>query len=170
MRLVSLLRFSFSSEFHPAFNCRRLLATIAFLGVSFSFAILVWESTYRWGSHTHLRFALSVSHTLDELLLPAPCGPISSHYHVRDFSSGVSPDTQPDKLSHCRTFLSLTSRATFRLQGLYRCADPLYLRRDLAIANTRSPHEFQLLQVFICTPGRRLHASPLLTFSADASL
>jgi hypothetical protein len=32
----------------------------------------------------HLRFALSVSHALDDLLLRVPCGLVSSHSHVRD--------------------------------------------------------------------------------------
>ena len=100
----------------------------------------------------HLCFAHSVSHTLDDLLLLAPCGLVSSHYRVRDFSSGVFPDTQPDKLSFGRTFLSLTSQATSRLQGLYRFVDPLHLRQDLPVANARSPLEFQLPWVFLCTP------------------
>jgi len=42
------------------------------------------ESTIRQVSHTRLRFAHSVSHALDDLLLLTPRGPISSHCHVRD--------------------------------------------------------------------------------------
>jgi hypothetical protein len=40
------------------------------------------KSTYRRASRTRLRFVLSVSHTLDDLLLHTPRGLISSHCHV----------------------------------------------------------------------------------------
>jgi hypothetical protein len=45
------------------------------------------KSTRRRVSHTRLRFAHSVSHAPDELFLHTPCGPISSHCHVRDSHS-----------------------------------------------------------------------------------
>jgi hypothetical protein len=42
------------------------------------------ESTQQRASHARLRSALSVSHTLDGLLLCAPCRLVSSRCHVRD--------------------------------------------------------------------------------------
>jgi hypothetical protein len=51
---------------------------------------------------------------------PTPCGLVSSHYRVRDLSSGVFPDNQPAKLSPARTLLSLTPHAVSRLQGFVR--------------------------------------------------
>jgi hypothetical protein len=44
----------------------------------------IWSPQGDEISRSHLRFALSVSHALDDLLLQRPCGLISSHSHVRD--------------------------------------------------------------------------------------
>jgi len=43
------------------------------------------EFTSQRASHAHLCSALSVSHALDGFSLSAPCGLVSSHYHVQDF-------------------------------------------------------------------------------------
>jgi hypothetical protein len=54
------------------------------------------ESTCRQSSHDWLRFALSVSHALDDFLLPTPCGLVSSHCHVRDSHLRGFPRCQAD--------------------------------------------------------------------------
>ena len=129
-RVYPLLRFSSSSEFHPAFPAIVRKRWPPSLGSCLSFTTSVLESTCRWGSYAHLCSALSVFRTLDDLLLLALCGFVSPHYRVRDFSSGVSPDNQPARLSPTRTLLSLTSQATRRLQGLFqlpiRCSCPSF--------------------------------------------
>jgi hypothetical protein len=56
------------------------------------------ESTYHRASHPRLCSALSVSHTLDGLLLHTPRGLVSSHCHVRDFTSGDFPAAKPAHL------------------------------------------------------------------------
>jgi hypothetical protein len=47
---------------------------------------------------THLSFALSVSHALDDFLLHTPCGLVSSHSHVRDSHFRGFPCCQADSL------------------------------------------------------------------------
>jgi hypothetical protein len=59
------------------------------------------------GFHTRLGSAHSVSHAHDVLLLQIPCGLISSHHHVQDFTPGVFPAAQPPRLSTTCTLMSL---------------------------------------------------------------
>jgi hypothetical protein len=77
-------------------------------------------------SHAHLCSAPSVSHTLDGLLLLTPCGFVSPHYHVRDFTSGVFPNDQP-KMAFATSYplvVDASQRLAFRVsvQSLIRCA------------------------------------------------
>jgi hypothetical protein len=76
------LRFSFRvcSCLSPARHCCRT-PSLGFLSPS---RHQYMKSTYHRASHARLRFALSVSRALDDLLLHVPCGPVSSHCRVRD--------------------------------------------------------------------------------------
>jgi len=65
------------------------------------------ESTLWRVSQARLCFALSIPTALGDLLLHRPGGPISSHHHVRDSTSGVFPGNQSSCLSASRTLLSL---------------------------------------------------------------
>jgi len=100
------------------------------------------------------RSALSVSHTLDGLLLSMLCRPVSSCSHVRDFTSGVFPAIQPLHLSMGCTFLAFSTHApaparcrerqsmTHRLQGLSPDSGPLRSAESLSAADARSPLVF----------------------------
>jgi len=63
-----------------------------------------------------LRSALGVSHTLDGLLSPRPCGLVSSHYHVRDSPfRGLLPPPSRTVSSTARALLSLTTGSCRRV-------------------------------------------------------
>jgi hypothetical protein len=72
------------------------------------------ESTKQRASQAHLCSALSVSHTLDGLLLLALCGLVSSHCHVRNSHFRGFPYCQADSthrriVPSCR-FANIPSR------------------------------------------------------------
>jgi len=128
------------------------------------------ESTSRRASHTRLRSALSVSHALDGLLLHTPCGPVSSHCHVRDSLSKGFPRCQAGS-PHRRVVPSCRYRASphgelphrcqfhsLRLQGFDPSSDPLRPTGGLDLPSARSPLGLSLLRVFLRLPWRRLHA------------
>jgi hypothetical protein len=109
------------------------------------------ESTKCRASHARLRFAPSVSHALDDLLLRAPCGLVSSHYHVRDSRFRGFPRCQAGS-PHRRVVPSwrwrasprgrLPHRCQFhppRLQGLDPSSDPLRPTGGLDLPFARSP-------------------------------
>jgi hypothetical protein len=87
VRVHPLMRLTFSSEY---------MTTPDLAGALSSDSHLPWgspspsrhqckEFTSQQASHTRLRSALSVSHALDGFSLSAPCGLVSSRYHVLDF-------------------------------------------------------------------------------------
>jgi hypothetical protein len=109
------------------------------------------KSTFCQGSHTRLRFALSVSHTLDDLLLHTPYGLVSSRCHVRDSLFRGFPRCQADSpprraVPSCRFRASphgeLPRRCqirSFRLQGFCPSSDPLRQPGGLDLPTARSP-------------------------------
>jgi hypothetical protein len=128
------------------------------------------ESTQRRASHTRLRSAHSVSHTLDGLLLHTPRGLISSHCHVRDSLFRGFPRCQAGS-PHRRVVPSCRSRASphgrlphrcqfhsRRLQGVNPSSDPLRPTGGLDLPSARSPLGLSLLRAYLRVPWRRLHA------------
>jgi hypothetical protein len=128
------------------------------------------ESTPRRASHTRLRSALSVSHTLDGLLLHTPRGLVSSHCHVWDSLSRGFPRCQAGS-PHRRVVPSCRNRASphgelprrcqfhsLRLQGVNPSSDPLRSTGGLDLTFARSPLGLSLLRVSLRLPWRRLHA------------
>jgi hypothetical protein len=131
------------------------------------------KSTKYRASHTRLRCALSVSHTLDALLLHIPCGLVSSHSHVRDSHFRDFPrcqagsphrrvvpscrlrDSPPSELPHWCQILS------HRLQGVDPGNDPLQKIGGLDLPTTRSPLGLStpsgLCPNTLETPSRPLH-------------
>jgi hypothetical protein len=68
------------------------------------------RSTCERGSQPTLRSAPGVSHALDGLLSPRPCGLVSSHCHVRDSPfRGLFPPPSRTVSSTARALLSLTT-------------------------------------------------------------
>jgi hypothetical protein len=127
------------------------------------------ESTQRRVSHTRLRSALSVSHALDGLLLHTPCGPVSSHCHVRDslfrgFLRCQAGSPHRRVVPSCRYRASphgeLPRRCQFhslRLQGFDPSSDPLRPTGGLDLPSARSPLGLSLLRAYLRLPWRRLH-------------
>ena len=146
-----LLPFSSSSEFHPAFPavvCKRRSPS---LGSCSSSRYQCWSPLSDEPPEPILCSALSVSRTLDGLLLPHRVGLFRPTTTSKIFSSGVFPDNQPAKLSPARTLLSLTLQAASRLQGFVQLSI-----RSTCVRFTfrwpRSPPEFLLPRVFLNAP------------------
>jgi hypothetical protein len=132
------------------------------------------ESTYHRASHARLCFALSVSHALSDLLLRAPCGLISSHYHVQDSRFRGFPRCQAGS-PHRRVVPSwrwrvsprgeLPRRCQFhppQLQGLNPSSDPLRPTGGLDLPFARSPPGLSTLSglspAALETPSRPLRS------------
>jgi hypothetical protein len=129
------------------------------------------KSTCRRASRTRLRFALNVSHVLDDFLLHTPRGLISSRCHVRDSHLRDFPRCQADSpprcvVPSCRYRVFPTGELPHqrqihppRLQGVFPSSGPLRPAGGLDLPSARSPLVFSLPRAFLRIPWRRLHAS-----------
>jgi hypothetical protein len=111
--------------------------------------------------------APSVFHALDGLLLLAPCGLVSSHYHVRDsLFRGLLPAASRLDSSPTRALLSfapfsynrvasIAPDPGVRLQGFHPTTGPLPPTGGLDLPAPRSPLKFSLPRVFLRTPWTR---------------
>jgi hypothetical protein len=141
------------------------------------------KSTCYRASHTRLRFALSVFHTLGDFLLHTPCGLVSSHCHVRDSHLREFPRCQVGSprrrvVPSCRWRDSPASELPPwrqihppRLQGFGPSSGPLRPTSGLDLLSTRSPHVFSNScgLCFSCL-GDAFTSPPLMTFRAKHSL
>jgi hypothetical protein len=132
------------------------------------------KSTHHRASNARLRSAHSVSHTHDGLLLPTPCGPISSHSHVRDSHSRGFPRHQAGSphrrvVPSCRWRASSTGELPHRrqirsphLQGFGPSSGPLLPAGGLGPLTTRSPPALSTPSGFcpdaLATPSRPLRS------------
>jgi len=117
----------------------------------------------------HLRFALSVSRALGDLLLRLPRGLISSHCHVRDSHFRGFPRCQAGSprrrvVPSCRSWNSPTGELPhqlqilpLRLQGFDPGSDSLWMTGGLDLPALDPLLGFQLPWAFVRTPWRRLH-------------
>jgi hypothetical protein len=171
--LWAFLSYRVRSCLSPA-RCPRALG--AFLGVPVPFATLACGVHCSLGSQTQLRSVLSVSRTLDGLLLLTPCGLVSSHCHVRDSLFRGFPRCQAGSphrrvVPSCRFRVSphagLPRRCqfhSFRLQGVSPSSDPLWPTGGLDLPTTRSPLGLSTPAGFspatLETPSRPLRSCP----------
>jgi len=127
-------------------------------------------STCKRGSTPTLRSVHSVSHTLDGLLPLLPCGPISSHYHVRDSPfRGLSPLPGRTVSSTARALLPLATISCRRVasttpdpmappSGLSSEQRSVATDRVFSPDDARSPPRFSLPRVFLRTPWPSLRS------------
>jgi hypothetical protein len=152
VRVHPLVSFASPTEFVAAFHlpvARRLWApSLGFCSPSRHECV---ESTVHRASQARLCFALSVSRALDDFLLRAPRGLVSSHCRVRDSLFRGFPRCQAGS-SHRRVVPSCRCRASPhgelprrcqfrspRLQGVDPSSDPLWPEGGLDLPSTRSP-------------------------------
>jgi hypothetical protein len=136
------------------------------------------ESTLRQRSHRCLCSAPGVLHTLDGLLLPAPCRLVSSGYHVRGFLYRGFPRWSARRAHHpslpsCRLAASACGRVASPAPA--RAAPPSGLRSSHRfrrparwVSTSRAPHPLLRFRSFRASSahlGSAFTAPPLMTFA-----
>ena len=128
------------------------------------------ESTDRWVSRARLCSVLSISHALGGFLLHKPCGLISSHYHVRDFTSGVFPGNHSGCLSVVRTLLSLAPLGSASPSGFCSdCRSVVSTRSGVFKCSLDPLLRFRYFGSFSEHLESAFAPSPLLTLPLDTS-